>query len=130
MSNLVQHARRELKHLLEHDDPMEREVAESVLLAVVGFASFKGHSGGSHAVAVDWLTRLLNFQALGPLTDDPAEWVQVASDLWQNTRQSSAFSHDAGMSYYLLSDDRHGPDGRLIRDAHAHTSKPAGTSAP
>jgi hypothetical protein len=107
--NLVEHARRELA-LVENGPDGDRAFADSLLRAVEGFASYDGHSGGSHAVAVDWLGRLLRFENIAPLTDDPAEWMHVGGDIfppdgvWQNRRCSEAFSNDGGKTYYLLSE--------------------------
>lgn len=112
MSNLVEHARRELS-LVEQGPDGDREFAASLLRAVEGFASYPGHSGGSAAVAVEWLTRLLRFENISPLTDSPDEWEHVAAALWgdpagegvwQNRRCPQAFSHDGGRTYYLLSE--------------------------
>lgn len=114
-SNLVVHAESELRPLLENDDPMEREVAESILRSVEAFASYTGHSGSSHYYAVHILTKLLNLEALGGVTNDPAEWVHVAGEVWgdkagegvwQNRRQSSCFSTDGGLTYHDINEDR------------------------
>ena len=47
-----------------------------------------------------------------PLTDDPYEWQYHGEDLWgskegiwQNKRNSEAFSNDGGQTYYLLSEN-------------------------
>lgn len=109
MSNLVEHARRELS-LVEQGPDGDRAFADSLLAAVEGFATYEGHSGGSHAVAVDWLTRLLRFENIAALTDNPNEWMHVGGDafppdgVWQNVRCSEAFSNDGGKTYYLLSE--------------------------
>lgn len=136
-SNLLRHARSELRPLLEHEDPLEREVAESVLAAVEGFCRFEGHSGGSHAVALHWLTRLLSFQNLGPLTDDPDEWIDVDDDFWQSRRCAEAFSTDGGKTYRLLSEDRwvgwgrRGPwRRRLVSTMHRSASAASAVAAP
>lgn len=110
MSNLVDHARRELA-LVEQGPDGDREFADSLLRAVEGFATYDGHSGGSHAVAVHWLTELLNFRNLSAITNDSAEWFHhepggAGGDegVWQNKRNGEAFSHDGGRTYYLLSE--------------------------
>lgn len=101
-SNLVEHARRELA-LVEQGPDGDREFADSLLRAVEGFASYEGHSGGSAAVAIEWLGRLLRFENIAPLTDDPEEWMDVdGGSLWQNRRCASAFSKDAGKTYTML----------------------------
>ena len=102
-SNLVLHARRELELLGE-----EPEMVACLIAAVEGFASYPGHSGGSAACAIGMLERLLRFQNLAPLTDDPAEWQDQSGisgvPVWQNHRNSEAFSDDGGKTYWLLSD--------------------------
>lgn len=128
MSNLVEHARHELS-LVEQGPDGDREFADSLLRAVEGFASYDGHSGGSAAVAVDWLSRLLRFENIAPLTDDPDEWHHHGPDtwggedgegVWQNRRCSEAFSHDGGKTYYLLSE---GGNDKTRAPLHTSTKK-------
>lgn len=125
-SNLVEHARRELA-LVEQGPDGDRELADSLLRAVEGFASYDGHSGGSHAVALEWLGALLQFQNLSPLTNDPAEWNNVSEqsgyEMWQSRRCSEAFSDDGGQTYWLLSEGGHA-ENRAPR----HTSAAAPSS--
>lgn len=101
-TNMVEHARRELEGIGEEPDTIDwycRVVAE--------FASY-GHSGGSAAVTADMLGRLLRYEALRPITSDPAEWVDVSemsgSPWWQNARDSRAMSHDGGQTYWLVNE--------------------------
>lgn len=106
-SNLVRHARAELARVSDMTDPMERQLALSILLAVRAF-SMVGHSGSSAAWATQTLSRLLQFEQLGPLTSDPDEWTNVAEMtdgqlLWQSKRCAEAFSEDGGRTHYLLS---------------------------
>lgn len=107
-SNLVAHARRELEIIGE-----ERETIDGYLRVVQAFADM-GHSGGSASVAIPVIERLLNFEALTPINDDPNTWVKVTEeiagvqDLWQSSRNPEAFSHDGGKTYYLLSECRNG----------------------
>lgn len=105
-SNLVLHARRELELLGEEPD-----VIEWYCRVIKEYSSF-GHSGGSHMAVMPCLTRLLNFQPLTPLTNDPDEWVHHGSDIsgetdgiWQNKRDGSAFSHDGGLTFKRLNED-------------------------
>ena len=106
-SNLVTHARRELEMIGE-----EPETIEWYLRVVKEFASY-GHSGGSASVAVPTLQALLSFKNLSPLTRNPDEWMFISEDLWgdtngiwQNIRNSEAFSNDGGFTYYLLSENK------------------------
>lgn len=105
MSKLVEHARRELELLGE--DP---ETIEGLVKVIQAYADM-GHSGGSHAVTLPVLTRLLNFENLKPLTNDISEWdhipVHIAGrpDMWQSIRNSKMFSNDAGKTYYDVMDE-------------------------
>lgn len=103
-SGLVAHARRELARVNEHP-----EYVRSLLAAVEGFASFDGHSGGSHFLAVEQLQALLLFRNLTPLTDDPGEWIDRSPEsgypLWQSRRNLEAFSSDGGRTYTVVSGD-------------------------
>lgn len=128
MSSLVEHARRELE--LTGQTAESPAFAESLIRAVEAFASY-GHSGGSAMVAREMLHRLLGFAALSPLTDDPAEWIDRTEmsgyPLWQNARDSQAFSEDAGQTYYLLSErDAAGS----IETTPLHRSEPRRAAAP
>ena len=102
MSNLVDHARRELAIIGE-----EPETIDGYLKVIQAFADM-GHSGGSASVAIPTLNELLQFKNLRPLTDDPAEWFDHSGvsgePFWQNIRNGEAFSHDGGKTYYLLSE--------------------------
>lgn len=106
-SNLVAHARRELN--LIHEDP---DVIEWYLDVVRAFTAY-GHSGGSAMATIPVINELLQYNALSPLTDDPAEWhhhgPEMFSDggVWQNKRDSRAFSEDGGKTYYLVSEGAH-----------------------
>lgn len=105
MSNLVDHARRELNTIKE--DP---ETTEGLLRVVQAFADM-GHSGASASIAIAQLNVLLQFENLSPLTDDPEEWHfhgpefwDGTNGIWQNRRNGEAFSNDGGKTYYLLSE--------------------------
>ena len=111
MSNLVNHAKRELELIGE-----DEETIKGLLKVVRAFASM-GHSGGSAAVGAAQLARLLAFENLAPLTDNPAEWMLHEPEvwslpLWQNRRNSAAFSNDGGRTYWLVSDSPEG--GRAV----------------
>lgn len=109
MSNLVTHAERELR-LIGYDvesakiegawDP-DRAMVTGLLSMVKIFAN-QGHSGSSAAYQSQVLGKLLTFDNLTPLTDDPAEWVEVGDGMYQNIRNSKNFSHDGGRSYWTL----------------------------
>lgn len=103
-NNLVKHARRELELLGE-----EPEFVEGYLNVIRAFSDM-GHSGGSAMVAIPVINTLLQFKNLKPLTNHPEEWYkhegagENGTDLWQNKRNSEAFSTDGGRTYQLLSE--------------------------
>lgn len=103
--SLVAHAKSELRAAgVFEEDP---EFAQSIVNAVAGFASY-GHSGGSAGVGIMMVHDLLQFKPLGPLTNRPDEWMDVAESygnqeaVWQSRRQSSCFSNDGGVTYYNI----------------------------
>ncbi|MEU0078553.1 hypothetical protein ABZY58_11705 [Micromonospora tulbaghiae] len=103
--SLVEHAKRELELCGQFEE--DPAYAQSIVAAVAAFASY-GHSGGSAGVAIHQMTTLLQFGSLSPLTDSPDEWFDVSemsgTPMWQNRRNSEAFSTDGGKTYYLLSE--------------------------
>lgn len=117
-SNLVLHARRELELLGE-----EPETIEWYVKVVKEYASF-GHSGGSHMAILPVLTKLLNFEPLTPLTNDPKEWYHHApavwdgkNGVWQNMRDGRAFSEDGGETY-TINGDLKNEDGNITQPIH------------
>lgn len=105
---LVQHSRRELS-LFPNED---LDFRESLVSAIKGFTSYRGHSGASAEMAIDMLTRLLNGENLMALTDDPEEWEMraketygVEQDMWQNNRNSKALSLNGGKTYFLVDEE-------------------------
>lgn len=104
-SNLVLHARRELELL-----GSQPEIDEHVM-QIVEIFSRAGHSGSSAYYTIELISRLLSYQNLTPLTDNPDEWEchdegvsGVPGGLWQNKRNGEAFSNDGGVTYYLLNE--------------------------
>ena len=106
MSNLIDHARTELTKagLLDKDSDYGGMLGGAALELVEKFAS-QGHSGFSAMATIDLASRLMRYEPLTPLTDDPAEWMHVSDDaagrpdLWQSRRDSAAFSRDGGKTY-------------------------------
>lgn len=118
MSNLVDHARRELALCGQTaEDPA---YADSIVRAVEAFASY-GHSGGSMFMAIEQITALLRFENLSPLTDDPGEWIDRSPEsgvpMWQSRRNPAAFSTDGGQSYYLTTEG-----GNALKPSPVHQS--------
>ena len=97
-SNLMIHARRELELIGEEPDTIA-----GYLRVIRAFADM-GHSGGSASVAIPVIGRLLSYENLAPLTDDPEDWIEVGYGLWQNRRCSRMFSEDGGKTYTDVDD--------------------------
>lgn len=100
MGNLVDHARRELELIGE-----EPKTIEGIIRVIQAFADM-GHSGGSASVVIPCINELFQFKNLTPLTDDPTEWIYHdektwggPGGIWQNVRNSKAFSKDGGVTY-------------------------------
>lgn len=121
MSNLVDHARRELElaGLFDEDADYDGDLGPAVLGVVEKFSEY-GHSGMSAAISVSILEKLLRFETLTPLTDDPSEWMDVSTNTWQSRRRSEAFSHDGGKTYYLLSDGSHANHQEKLYTSEPH----------
>ena len=101
-SNIAAHAWDELNRvgLFTADGDYGGMTGRAVMDLVAVFVE-QGHSGSSGATVADVFHRLVMFEPLGPLTDDPSEWEEVADGLWQSRRKPSAFSRDGGSTYHL-----------------------------
>lgn len=127
MSNLVDHARRELELIGE-----EGWITDNIVSMVEIFAS-AGHSGSSAEVTREILCQLLAYEPLSPLTDDPDEWERQPPErwpvegesVWQNRRDSRAFSHDGGKTYWLVHEREYGGS---LETTPLHRSKSRSTS--
>lgn len=105
MSKLVEHAKRELALLYPANENNDYgELLPKAILNAVEVWAAEGHSGFSHALALRIFNEVINFRPLTPLTDDPSLWEHAGEGMWQSQRQSSAFSHDQGKTYYLIED--------------------------
>lgn len=129
MSNLVEHATRELK-LSGVDEDIYGDMTSQAVLELVEVFAKQGHSGASAGLVLNLFSKVANFENLTPLTDDPAEWHLVSENepiggLWQNSRNSEAFSQDGGETYTLTSETRwvgEGEDRRSVKGP-VHLSK-------
>src|ERR1051326_6656226 len=109
MSNLVKHAENEMRLAGLYDkDSDYGGVGPEAGMALIRAHSEQGHSGGSHGLVLHIFNRVVNFKTLTPLTNDPAEWMEVSPGVWQSRRQSSCFSEDGGKTYH----DIDAPDPR------------------
>jgi hypothetical protein len=105
MSNLVDHAKFELRKMLASEEEMDKMMAEGVIQVVETFAG-QSHSGYSAAYAASLLDKLLRFEPIGPLTGEDDEWVEVLDGLFQNRRCSHVFKAK-GQAYDI--------EGRIFR---------------
>ena len=105
MSNLERHAEIEMRRagLYDSDSDYSGMIPDAVMKLIRALAS-DGHSGGSHALVMKIFNRVANFHTLTPLTDSPDEWIEVGTSMWQNKRDSSFFSEDAGKTCYSVDD--------------------------
>jgi hypothetical protein len=107
MSHLGSHARYELELVGE-----EPEIIDWYVKVVETFAEF-GHTGESAEYTLRVLEQLLRYKNLTPLTDDPAEWLDLTehtegkSKLWQSVRNSAAFSVTDGKTYVLTHEEEY-----------------------
>ena len=103
MSNLIDHARRELELIgaFDKDGVYGGMVGDAVLELISAFAK-QGHSGASAALVSDIFHRVARYEPLSPLTGDDSEWTKLdsafGSNLEQNSRCSSVFRED-GLVY-------------------------------
>lgn len=96
---LVDHARAELKSMIESEEEMDRAMAEDVLQLIAVFAE-QGHSGMSAPMCVALFKQLAEFKPIGPLTGEDGEWVEVGADgMKQNRRCGRVFKDAEGNCY-------------------------------
>lgn len=113
-SNLIAHARRELKlagwYESDPDGLHPEWWAESLIAAVAEFTHY-GHSGGTVGAGIGMLEALLMFKPLSPITSDPVDWIDVhemmdGRQCWQCARDGRLFSYDRGQTWYSIEDPR------------------------
>jgi hypothetical protein len=51
------------------------------------------------------INRLIRYENLAPLTDEPMEWVKIGDDYWQSIRCYDAYSKNGGETYKLHSEN-------------------------
>lgn len=108
MSNLVEHAERELRKAgFFNKESDYGGMLGPAVLELVKVHSSQGHSGMSHAIVMQLFNQVANFKVLTPITSSPEEWTDVSehgapgsAPLWQNKRQSSCFSNDGGKTWW------------------------------
>jgi hypothetical protein len=112
MRNLIQHAEEELRRagLFDKDADYNDLIAPGIMKMIEIFSA-EGYSGMSAIIALSIFYRLAKFKVLTPLTNDPAEWMDVSEldptgkGIWQNRRDPSFFSNDGGKTGYSVGDN-------------------------
>lgn len=106
MSNLINHAKRELlklgyKPIEECEDDPDKWVQENVLELLEVFSK-QGHSGFSAPYVINLFKKLANFEPVAPIICTDDEWNEVGNDQYQNNRCSAVFKNSTnGKPYYL-----------------------------
>lgn len=139
--NLTSHAQRELElaGLFDQDSDYEGMLGEAVLELMQTFSS-QGHSGFSALLTADIFGRLVKWEPLTELTDNPNEWNDLREEFdpgdvvgmeFQSNRKPSCFSSDGGKTYYDLDEqavEHEDEDGTSYvtyeGEKVMHTSKP------
>lgn len=112
MSNLVEHAERELKlaGVFDKDADYDGMLGHAVLALVKVFAG-QGHSGFSAHQTLAMFDEVARFRILTAISSDPSEWFDHGDGMgprgepiWQNKRDPAAFSRDGGKTWYHLDD--------------------------
>lgn len=114
MSNLKEHAERELKSIgydiNDQEEGPNKWIMEN-LLELLEVFSKQGHSGSSAQYCVDAFSKLALFEPLSPLTGEADEWMEVSDGLWQNVRCSRVFKNG---------DHAYDINGKVFRDLNGH----------
>ena len=109
--SLRDHAEQEMRiaGLYDKESDYGGMIPESVLKTVDSFRE-AGHSGGSAALTISILNKVLRYQTLTPINSDPQYWMEVQEEhagrkgVWQSTRDGTYFSEDGGKTFYCLDD--------------------------
>lgn len=85
---------------------------------VSSFLSFD-HGNETAQTRIHMIAALINRQAITPLTDNADDWVNISDttngqgNLWRSKRDSRAFSHDGGTTYFYT-----GKESEIHLSAH------------
>lgn len=126
MSNLVEHAKRELAILRGPEaapDEMQDAIEAHVLKMVEMFAD-EGHSGSSANYSLSILNKVLAFEPITPLTGGDDEWNEIAEQngkpLYQNNRCSRVFK-EGDNAYDIQGKVFRDPDGGCWTNSESRT---------
>jgi hypothetical protein len=108
--NVLLSTRQSLEHMGARASYGAGSIAKCVL-ALLDTWHRQGHSGESASLTLYIFDRLVNHKVLSPLTTETGEWMDMSEyqggePLWQNRRQPSCFSLDAGKTYYDVNEFR------------------------
>ena len=103
MSNLVNHAEKELKiaGLFDKDSDYNGMLAKSVIDLVKLFSE-QGHSGASAAITISLFKELADFKTITSLTGKDEEWNEVSDGMFQNNRNSAVFKDSKDNKAYYI----------------------------
>jgi hypothetical protein len=109
-SRLVSHAIHEFSLLPKAENQADEDLhqwLQAGVLDLLFVLSQQGHSGGTMYEMMKLFNKLVAFEHLTPITDNPAEWEDMSIPsgypFWQNKRNSSLFSKDEGKTYTSVS---------------------------
>lgn len=111
MSNLVNHAKEELKlaGLLDKDSDYDGMLGEAVLELVEVFSK-QGHSGFSAMQTLEIFNTVASYKPLTAIGASKDEWINVEENMgepmWQNKRRITTFSRDGGKTWYDIDDSK------------------------
>ena len=108
--------------LFDKNSDYDGMIGEAVKELLLVFQK-QGHSGYSALTTASIFHKLVQGKPLTPLTDDPSEWMEVSSKIFQSTRVSNvfidrnesdkpytldgkAFSEDGGKTYFTNRESR------------------------
>ena len=105
---MIEYAKRELKYLIDSEEPYDNMMAASVLELLEIFID-QGHSGFSAPWCLSLFNRIAHWKPLSPLTGEDDEWNEISPGCYQNKRYSSVFKDEDGKAYdiegKIFSDD-------------------------
>lgn len=121
MSNLLEHARNELKLIgmtEDADDEMNAAMTKDILQLIEIFSE-QGHSGFSANYCISMFEKLARYETIAPLTGEDSEWTDVGAyegrTVYQNKRASNVFKevneNGTSMAYQMERYIFREPDG-------------------
>lgn len=103
MSNLIEHAKKELKLIGADDkDSMYGGMLYDSCIELIDVFSKQGHSGNSASIVREIFHKLADFKPLSKLTLLDDEWNAVSETTYQNRRNSAVFKEGKdGRAHYI-----------------------------